>query len=235
MAPSARTSPIHASTAASLVLVFVAVAALWNTDVVTPLKLVVVLLHEISHGVAAVLTGGRIDRIEVNAAEGGVCYTSGGIRVVVLSAGYLGSMAWGAAILLLAARTRWDRVISMVLGAFILVMAGLYVRNLFGLALSVAFGGAMVAAGRYLPEEVNDPILKTIGLTSCMYAVLDILDDVLQRPGIGSDADMLAQLTHIPSVVWGAVWMVVSVVVSGWALVQSARGPRDREATSPPR
>jgi hypothetical protein len=222
-----RTTPLHAGTATSLVLVFVAVAALWDTGLVTPLKLLVVLLHEISHGMAAVLTGGSIDRMEVNAAQGGVCYTSGGIRFVVLSAGYLGSMAWGAAILLLAARTRWDRVISMALGAFLLVMAVLYVRNLFGLVLSVLFGGAMVAAGRYLPEAVNDFILKTIGLTSCMYAVLDILDDVLKRPGIGSDADMLAQLTLIPGVVWGTLWIVIAVVVSGWALLQGARGPGD--------
>ncbi len=111
-------------------------------------------------------------------------------------------------------------------------MSARVVAALGGLGLSVVFGGAMVAAGRYLPEEVNDYVLKTIGLTSCMYAVLDILDDVLKRPGIGSDADMLAQHTLIPGVVWGAVWIVISVAVSGWALLHSVKGPMDHPVTT---
>ena len=41
--------------------IFVGVVLLWNTPVVAPLKIFVVLLHEISHGVAAVLTGGSIE------------------------------------------------------------------------------------------------------------------------------------------------------------------------------
>ncbi len=219
------TPSFHGRTLISLVVVFVLVAALWDTGVVTPLKLVVVLLHEISHGVAAVLTGGSIDRMEVNAAQGGVCYTSGGSRFLVLSAGYLGSMAWGVTLLLLAARTRWDRAISVGLGVFILVMTVLYVRNLFGFGFSLLFGAGMVAAGRFLPEAANDFMLKTVGLTSCLYAVLDILDDVLKRPGIGSDADMLAQHTLIPGVVWGAIWIILAVVAAAWALLHSVKGP----------
>ncbi len=61
-----------------LVAIFLAIAALWGTVIVTPLKIFVVLLHEISHGVAAVATGGQVVRIEVDAQQGGICYTRGG-------------------------------------------------------------------------------------------------------------------------------------------------------------
>ena len=40
--------------------IFVVVYCLWNTSLVYPLKILVVFFHEISHGVAAVLTGGSI-------------------------------------------------------------------------------------------------------------------------------------------------------------------------------
>ena len=48
---------------------------------------------------AAILTGGSIERIEINPRFGGACYTYGGSRFVTLSAGYLGSMFFGAVLL----------------------------------------------------------------------------------------------------------------------------------------
>jgi len=103
--------------------IFVCVALLWGTVAVTPIKLLVVLLHEISHGLAAVLTGGSISTIEVNANQGGVCYTVGGSRWFMLSAGYLGSMLWGGAILIAASRTKVDRGLSVAMGLFLLTIS----------------------------------------------------------------------------------------------------------------
>jgi hypothetical protein len=88
----------------------------------------------------------------------------------------------------------------------------------------------MVGMGVKLSHDVNELVLKTVGITSCLYAVLDILDDVLLRPGIGSDADMLADLTLIPSVVWGVVWIAAAVVASGVFLLLSSPGDEDGNA-----
>jgi len=210
-----------------LLVMFAAVALLWGTVVVTPLKIFVVLMHEISHGLAAVVTGGEIVRIEINARQGGVCYTQGGIRFVTLTAGYLGSMLWGGLILLFAARTRWDRYVSIAIGIFLLVVTLLFVRTTFGFTFALVFSLAMVAMGLKLSEGVNDIVLKVIGITSCMYAVLDIVDDVLRRPGIGSDADMLAEHTRIPGMVWGVIWISAAVLASGLFLLLSAKKKGD--------
>ena len=43
---------------------FIALWFLWNTAFVYPLKIFVVLLHEISHAVASVLTGGGIEKMD---------------------------------------------------------------------------------------------------------------------------------------------------------------------------
>ncbi|MDY0060675.1 MAG: M50 family metallopeptidase [Myxococcota bacterium] len=212
--------------------IFVVVALLWGTVLVTPLKIFVVLLHEVSHALATWLTGGEVLRIEVNAMQGGLCVSRGGNSFVVLSAGYLGSMLWGATLLILAARTRLDRWLSVGIGLFLIGVTLLFVRNLFGFFFAGLSGAAMIVIGLKLPEKVNDLILKVIGVTSCLYAVLDIIDDVLRRPGIGSDADQLARLTHIPSMVWGVLWIVLALVVTGIALWIAAAGD-GRPATEP--
>ena len=48
-----------------------AALVLWDTFLVYPFRLFVVFLHEISHGLAAVATGGRIVSIGLSFDEGG--------------------------------------------------------------------------------------------------------------------------------------------------------------------
>ena len=91
----------------ALLLIFIAIGFLWNTLFVYPLKIFVVFMHEVSHGLAAIATGGRILEIQINPQQGGHALTQGGSRFWTLTAGYLGSLLWGGVILLLAARTRF--------------------------------------------------------------------------------------------------------------------------------
>ena len=86
-------------------LFFVALWLLWDTPLVYPLKIFVVLLHETSHAAVAVATGGTIQRIELNPMQGGSCYCPGGNAFLTLSAGYLGSFACGG-LMFTAARAR---------------------------------------------------------------------------------------------------------------------------------
>ena len=208
--------------------VAVAILALlfWDTVVVYPLRVFVVFLHEISHGIAAALTGGRIVAIGLTVDEGGVCVTEGGSRFLILNAGYLGSLFWGALFLVLSARTRWSREIVGFVGVFVLLVTVLYIRSLFGVLWGLASGAALVLAAVKLSREVTDDLLQAIGVVSCLYAVWDIGSDVLTRHAAGSDASALGRLTGIPSLVWGLAWVVLSFVVVLAALRLVARGGR---------
>ncbi|MGH7541647.1 MAG: M50 family metallopeptidase, partial [Gemmatimonadota bacterium] len=74
------------------------------------------------------------------------------------------------------------------------------------------FGAGLVAAAVKLGWEGNRLVLTVLGLTSCLYAVLDVKSDVLDRPGLPSDAAMLATLTGIPTLVWGILWIGAAVL-----------------------
>ena len=205
-------------------LYFALLWVFWYSPVVYPLKIFVVLLHEISHGLAAIATGGTIERIVLDPQEGGACFCPGGSPFLILSAGYLGSLIWGLLLVALASRfPRWSRVAVGVAGGLVLALTVLYVRSAFGLGFGVLFGAALVAVSRLLPAALNRIVLMALGLTSAMYAVLDIKSDVLDRPHLESDAHMLAELTGIPTVVWGVVWIALAVGISAFALRSGLR------------
>ncbi len=203
---------------------FSAIWYLWDTPAVYPLKVFVVLLHEISHAMIAVATGGTIERIVLDPNQGGACYCPGGNAFLTLSAGYLGSLAWGG---LLISAGQMKRINSrLVTGAVGLLVVGLtlaYVRSTFGFWFGLAFGSVLVLGAVRLSVAVNQGILLTLGLTSCLYAILDIKSDVLDRPELRSDAAMLGDLTGIHTMVWGSLWIVIAVLASAWLFQWSYR------------
>ena len=224
MAKTRRKQPSDSATKARFRFVagftafFATLWFLWDTWLVTPLILFVVMLHEVSHGLAAVATGGSIDRIVLTPDLGGACFCGGGDAFLTLSAGYLGSLLWGAALVLIAARSgRRSPWITGAIGVFIGLVSVLYVRNPFGLLFGLGFGVALVAAARYLSPAANARVLWALGLTSCLYAVLDIKSDILDRPELRSDARMLAEMTGVPTVVWGGLWIAAALLVC-WLL-----------------
>lgn len=216
-----------------LVALMVPLTLLWRTWAVWPLKILVVFFHELSHGFAALLTGGTIDHIEVVPQQGGLCVTRGGNRFWTLSAGYLGSLLWGGLALLLASRTRRDRLLTVAMGGLILLATLAWIRPVFGFG----FGFHLLAAsivlviGIFLPPVVNDLFLKLFGLASCLYVIPDIWSDTIARSHLPSDARMLAEMTHIPTVVWGGFWIVVAVALAALFLAKSCR---TRPAQVPP-
>ena len=198
-----------------LMLITVVVLALWNTPVVVPLKILIVFFHELSHAIAAWMTGGSVDSISLSPQQGGLTVTRGGNVFLTMSAGYLGSLLIGVLVFLVAVRSHADRVLMGVLGAVMLLVAALFIREWFALAFTVGTGLVMLASARYVPHEMNDLALRVIGLTSMIYVPLDIFSDTIARSGIRSDAYMLAERFGGATVIWGGLWLLISLAVIG--------------------
>jgi len=186
---------------------------LWDTFVVYPFRLFVVFLHEASHGLAAVLTGGSIVSIGLSFDEGGVCLTRGGWPFLILNAGYLGSLLWGAVFLLLGARRARARPVIGLVGLFTLVVTLAYVRTWFGFLYGLGAALVLLAVASRLKPAVSEALLAAIGATSALYAVWDIATDVVLRHSGQSDAAALARLTGLPAAAWGVAWIALSVLV----------------------
>ena len=106
-----------------------------------------------------------------------------------------------------------------VLGVGLVAVTVLYVPAGFGLLFGLAFGAGLILSARFLSDQVNALILTGLGLTSCLYAILDIKSDVIDRPQLTSDAQMLFELTGVHTIVWGLLWIAIGLWVS-WALLR---------------
>ncbi len=197
----------------------------WSTPFVFPLKIFVVFLHELSHGLAAVLTGGSIVRIELSSNEGGLCTTRGGWSFVITSAGYLGSLLFGALLLLVGARARPDvqRFVLGATGAVVALATILWVRTPFGFFWGLGAGAVLAAVAAWLPPGAAVFSLRLLGVTSCLYALWDIASDLILRTDPRSDASALARTTGIPAIVWGLLWGGLALWVTFRALRTAVR------------
>jgi hypothetical protein len=207
-------------------LVTVAAAFLfWHSPLFLPLKMFVVLLHEISHALAAILTGGYVERLVLTRDEGGLAFTRGGNRFLILSAGYLGSALWGALLMRLAwASSRARRQALWMMGTALVLVTVLYIRDLFTLAYMIFATLAVLALSRWGSGRLQMAMLWLVGSFSCLYAIIDIGTDILLAgplagiPLIGgpprfNDAELLASITFVPAFVWGLLWSVVAVAI----------------------
>ncbi len=196
-----------------LIAITLAVFVLWQTPLMLPLKILVVFMHELSHAIAAWITGGTVESISVSPRQGGLTVTRGGNGFLLTSAGYIGSLLIGVLLFTAALRSRADRRMMAALGVVMLVVTGLYMRELFAMAFGVAAGVAMLASARFLSSRVNDLTLRVIGLTSMVYVPFDIFDDTIARSGAGSDAYAMSQTYGGPVMFWGGLWLLLSLLV----------------------
>ena len=167
--------------------------------------------HEISHGLMALITGGKVLKIEMHYSGSGLCYSRGGIIWLITVAGYIGAALWGLLIYLMAGKLpkRYSHITAALLAAVLVVSGILYVRDFASgiiiLAL-IIFYGTTVWFRNKLPLQY---ILKIAGL----YIILDAVKApvlLLQHRPV-SDATLLAAQTGVPQLCWILLWLLVSL------------------------
>ena len=105
----------------------------------------------------------------------------------------------------------------MALGGGLALAVLLWGHGLVTLGVGVVGGVVLASVGLRARAAAARGTLAALGLASCLFAVLDVKADVLERPGAASDAAALAGLTGVPTLAWGALWWLVSLAVFAWA------------------
>lgn len=194
---------------ASWVIPVLALAAL-------PIQYLYTHLHEISHALVAVATGGTGVTIRVFADGSGVTGSFGGWQLFVSPAGYVGGTIFGAVVLFWSRSAEGARKalasIAVVLGVGLL----LWIRgDLFGL-ISAVLGIAGLALGaKYLKGDTLAFTGQFIGAYLCLAS----LQAVFSIFGFGSmamqenDAVILERATGIPAALSALLWAGISVTV----------------------
>ncbi|HXD32999.1 MAG TPA: M50 family metallopeptidase [Pyrinomonadaceae bacterium] len=219
--------------AATLLIAAAISIALWFIPIVEllnyPFRLFVTFIHEGGHAIAALLTGNSVQSLSVAMNASGETYTTqGGLisQMFISSAGYLGSMAFGALLLVLIRKSVASRI---VLAASSFLILGLTL--IFGLFKPVFAGGAwsgipftllaggllavgLFAVARFATAKVASFFVSFLAVQCVLNAILDLKTVFfLSSPfatTVPTDAVNMASATGIPAIFWTILWIAVA-------------------------
>lgn len=223
-----------------LLIATVITIALWFIPyadyLVYPIRLFVTFIHEGSHVLAALLTGGSVESLTVSPDTSGLVmfrYNNALSQLITSSAGYLGSTAFGVLLLVLIRRAYSARIVLAGSAIFVGLMTLLFgllapIWNIF--SANVSFGGVIftVASGTILTLSLLT-IAKYASARTAQFAmsflavqcILNALSDLKTvfyasspfASPMQTDAMNMANATGLPAIAWVVIWIGISVLM----------------------
>jgi hypothetical protein len=161
-----------------------------KTYIAKPMRLISTFIHEMSHAVACWLSGGSVNAIKVFHNEGGVTQYSGGLRWLIIPAGYVGCGFWAMIFVILSGGRRTATFAAAVFTVALLA-ALCYSPNRTMVYLNLGYAILMMT---FILIEwfVYSPLLQFIilffGVFGGINAISDIHSDTIMRSVEGSDS-----------------------------------------------
>lgn len=225
--PETPTAPTRAglttllwACAATVILWFVPLASL----ALYPIRLFVTFIHEGSHALIALLTGGRVFEIVIAPDASGYTLTQGGFEPLIVMAGYLGATVFGAALLALGRRPSAARQALTVSALLVLLLTLVFVHllhNAFGFFWGLAIAVALFMASRRLSARGTELTAMFLGVQCVVNALFDLRTLVGLSAGFGgppTDAVLMSRIIPLPPVVWALLWCGLALAVLFFAL-----------------
>jgi len=190
-----------------------------------PIELFSVWVHEMAHGLAAILLGGSFTRMEVLRDTSGRAWTrrpAGRMnQVFVVSAGYLGTAMVASALIGIRHVVPFHETVLQVLGISILVSVVLFMRNGYGAAMLSLIGGSLIAVGLFAPSFLAKTIYFVLALGTAARTIrgLNHIANIRVRtvsPTLtqGTDAHTVARVLGGTPRIWAALWLGMA-----WAMI----------------
>ena len=205
-----------------------------------PFTLLVTFIHEGGHVLMALLTGSQVLSMAITPDASGLTSTAPNSTlagILIANAGYLSAISYGTLMLWLAnghADCRKVLKFTAVLIAFLVVFFTLFVKDCFTaiwtsdfdislrVKLFTILAGLLISISLWLISKTKNPsitnfVANLLGL-ECIFNGLGDIKTVLALSVYSSghsDAQNLADLTGVPSVVWAFGWAVISCWIIG--------------------
>ena len=195
-----------------LITIIIVSIILWETYVIYPIKIMVVLLHEISHGIAAILTGGKIIELNIALDLSGMCKIEDGNSIIIASSGYFGSLLFGMLLFYSSINKKFSQIVLPIISGIIIIFLINSSKNELLILITTLVLILLLVIIYKAPKLISSIILKALGIISCIYVLIDIKQDIFDSTSSYSDASMLAELTGIHQVIWGLIWLGLSII-----------------------
>jgi len=202
-----------------------------------PFRIFVTFIHEGGHAIAALLTGNSVHSVSVGTYAGGETYTThGGLisQFFISSAGYVGSMAFGALLLVLIRRTIAARIVLLGSAALIFGLTIIFglIKPLvafdswwgipFTLVAGTLISLGLVLIARFGSARVATFFVSFLAVQCVLNALFDLkalffLSSPFAKPAF-TDAANMANATGVPALLWVVIWIVAALGVLWFAM-----------------
>jgi hypothetical protein len=202
-----------------------------------PFRIFVTFIHEGGHALAALLTGNSVASLSVAMNASGETYTTqGGLisQIFIASAGYVGSMAFGALLLILIRKAVAARIVLLGCGILVFAMTMIYgfIKPLFwmnawsgipftllaGLIISVG----LVLVARFASARVTTFFVSFLAVQCVLNALFDLKTVFFLSspfgPTVQTDAFNMANATGIPAIFWTIIWIAFALGILWFAM-----------------
>jgi len=184
-----------------------------------PLNWLETYFHEISHGIAALLTGGQIIRIELFPNGSGVCTTRGGLSFFISFFGYAGATVWGWLIFKLAdSHQRVAQVFSGLMIALLLASVVFWARDLLTMIILSSLAVMFVFIIKMRRLYYLQLALKFFGLSILLNSLFSPTY-LFDGRNLG-DGAALSSMTMLPELVWVLLWCAIAIAAL-YSLIKS--------------
>lgn len=202
-----------------------------------PFRIFVTFIHEGGHALAALLTGNSVASLSVATNASGETYTTeGGLfsQVFISSAGYLGSMAFGALLLILIRKAVAARIVLLSCAIYIFALTMIFglIKPIFWVSAwsGIPFtflAGTIIAAGlvliaRFASAKVATFFVSFLAVQCVLNALTDLKTVFFMSASFGStvhtDAVNMYQATGIPGIFWTVLWIALAFGILWFAM-----------------
>ncbi|MCL1143060.1 M50 family metallopeptidase [Shewanella gaetbuli] len=173
-----------------------------------PIKWFESFFHELSHGIATIVTGGIVSHIELFPNGTGLCFSQGGSGIIIAFSGYMGAAVWGYIIFLLATWREGIRFTLTLLALTLVASIVFWVRDFLTLLIVIALVGLILLPLKVKNSRPLNSLLRILALVIIVNAMASPVV-LFGLPGQG-DAAALAQMTWIPAWIWVFLWLGIS-------------------------
>lgn len=206
-----------------------------------PLIYISTLVHELGHGIGALLVGGDFLKLEMwsdgsGVAQAGARGAAG--NAFVSAAGLVGPAIAAAIGFALTRRRKWARIGLVAIGVVLLWAMIFKIRTAFGLTVAGAVAGASLLVALKAHEDWAQLLLGflSVQLALSVFSRSDYLFAKTAETGAGkgiSDSAAIGQAIGGPYWLWGALCALVSLAALGlgaWLMLRPARVSRPASA-----
>jgi len=185
--------------------------------VIYPFKLFSTFVHESCHGLASIFTGGSWHKFLIGSDGSGLAYTSGGLRMFIIPAGYIGTALIGGILLLLSSKPGRANAILIVIAIIISAITIIFARNTAAIILGIGFALVIILIAIKTKGFFPAFFLNFLAVSLSLNALLDVRVLFLHTTANMGRNDAVAmnnEVLRIGSVTWAIVYIAISVIIT---------------------